>query len=150
MALSRRLLLITIVVAAFGCRSSNTIDQLAGTCTGGYLGNADPTAPLICVGISGSSATPLIDPIHVYTKGKNGAAVQIVWASSDTNADLHVAMKDPSQGCVKSVACPRKQACIAVVVENSAKGTQCEYELSNGGGKPMDPVIIVDGCCPSQ
>src|SRR4051794_1661902 len=142
MALSRRLLLIVIVISAFGCRSSDPNQVSVDTCTGGYLGNADPSAPLICVSTSGSAATPLIDPIHVYTKGKNGQAVQIRWASGDTNADLHISVKNPSQGCVKSIECPRKQACMATVVEAATKGMQCEYQISNGAGMPMDPIII--------
>ena len=147
MALSRKLLVIAIVIAAFGCSTSDPTSRFAGTCAGGYLGNADPAAPLVCVGVSGSGATPLIDPVHVYAKGKNGAATQVTWASSDPNADLHVSMKDPSQSCVKSIACPRKQACFATIVDTAAGGSQCEYQISNGGGKPMDPIIIIDTCC---
>jgi hypothetical protein len=150
MTLSRRLLFIAIIIGAFGCRSSDPTQTFVSTCTGGYHGNADPAAPLVCVSVDGSAATPLIDPVHVYTKGRNGSAAQIAWASADPKADLHVSMKDPSQGCVKSVACPRKQACFATIVENAAKGTQCEYQISNGGGTPMDPIIIVDGCCPGD
>jgi hypothetical protein len=150
MTLSRRLLLIAIVIGAFGCRSGDPTQTFVNTCTGGYLGNADASAPLICVSVNGSTATPLFDPIHVYAKGKNGKASRITWASPDPNADLHVSMKDPSQGCVKSIECPRKQACMATIVETAAKGTQCEYQISNGGGTPMDPIIIIDTCCASD
>jgi hypothetical protein len=142
------LVIAATVIAAFGCRTSNQTTILVDTCTGGYRGNADPSKPLVCVSVSGMSASPLIDPIHVYAKAKNGAATQIMWASADKNADLHITMTNPSQNCVKSVACPQKRSCVATIVETAPGGTQCEYQISNGtGGKPMDPIIIVDNCC---
>ena len=140
-----KLLVIAAVIAAFGCRTSDQTAQAAATCASGYLGNADPSRPLVCVNEDGS---PRIDPVHVYAKGKNGAATQIAWASSYRNADLHVTMTNPSQNCVKSVACPKKQACFATIVDTAPGGAQCEYQISNGtGGKPMDPIIIIDNCC---
>ncbi len=149
MALARKLpLLAILVVALFGCKSSDPNQQFVETCTGGYLGNRDLYAPLVCVSVSGSAATPLIDPVHVYPKGKHGKAAQIVWAASDPHADLHIAMKGNASGCVKEVHCPRKQACVATIVETAPGGTQCEYNLSNGGGQPVDPIIIIDSCCP--
>jgi hypothetical protein len=150
MVLLRRLSVLVILVAAFGCRSSNPNRGFVDQCAGTFHGNPNGYAPLVCVGVTGSTATPLIDPLHVYPHGKNGAAVKIVWASADPRADLHISMKNPSQNCVKSVRCPQKQACTATVVTNAAAGTQCEYELSNGSGRPMDPIIIVDTCCPDQ
>ena len=150
MILLRRLSVLVILVAAFGCKSSNPNRGFVDQCTGTFPGKPDRNAPLVCVGVSGSTATPLIDPLHVFPHGKNGAAVKIVWASSDPQAELHISMKNPSQNCVKSVACPQKQACTATVVSNAAGGTQCEYELSNGSGQPMDPIIIVDTCCADQ
>lgn len=142
--------LILATIAAFGCRTSNQMMLLVDTCKGGYLGNNDPSKPLVCVDVAGTSVTPLIDPVHVYAKGKNGAATQIMWASRDPNADLHISV-NPSQSCVKSVACPQKRACVATIVDTARGGTQCEYQISNGsGGKPMDPIIIIDTCCPDQ
>ena len=145
-----KLLLIAAVLAAFGCRTSNQTSELVATCTGGYLGNADPSKPLVCVNVSGTGATPLIDPVHVYAKTKNGAATQIAWATSDPNADLHVTVTNPSQNCVKSVACPQKKACFATIVENAPGGAQCEYQISNGSAKAADPIIIIDTCCADQ
>ena len=142
------LLVIAVLIAAFGCTTSDPTSQLVATCTGGYHGNSDPSKPLVCVDVSGMSATPLIDPVHVYAKTKNGAATQVAWASADPNADLHVSMTNPSQTCVKSIACPKKQACFATIVSTAAGRTQCEYQISNGtGGKPIDPIIIIDDCC---
>jgi hypothetical protein len=144
------LLVIATVVAAFGCRTSNQMTILADTCNGGYLGNSDPSKPLVCVDVSGTSAIPLIDPVHVYAKGRNGAAAQITWASHDPKADLHISL-NPSQNCVKSVACPQKRACVATIVDTAHGGTQCEYQISNGsGGRPIDPIIIIDTCCAAQ
>jgi len=145
-----KLLLIAAVLAAFGCQTSNQTTLAVETCSGGYLGNSDPAKPLVCVSTSGTSATPKIDPVHVYAKGKNGVATQITWASGDRNADLHVTMANPSQNCVKSVACPKKSACFATIVENAPAGAQCEYQISNGAGKAADPIIIIDTCCPEQ
>ena len=143
-----KFLVIAAVIAAFGCRTSDQTAQVAATCAGGYHGNSDPSRPLVCVSVDGMSATPLIDPIHVYAKGKNGAATQISWASADSRADLHVSMPNPSQNCVKAIACPKKQACFATIVDSAPGGAQCEYQISNGtGGKPMDPIIIIDNCC---
>ena len=68
MSLVRRLSVLTILIAAFGCLSSTPLQTSVNICQGGFLGNNDPTAPLVCVGVQGSSATPLIDPVHVYTK----------------------------------------------------------------------------------
>ncbi|HEX7192054.1 MAG TPA: hypothetical protein VF381_10850 [Thermoanaerobaculia bacterium] len=148
---SKLLVIATVTAAALGCSTSDTTSQFVATCTGGYLGNADRTRPLICVSVNGMSATPLIDPIHVYAKGRNGAATQIAWASPDRTADLHIAMTNPSQNCVKNIVCPRKQACFATIVDNAPAGAQCEYQISNGtGGKPMDPIIIIETCCADQ
>ena len=149
-SLTKLLAIAAVVLAAFGCRTGNQTTQLVETCTGGYHGNSDPSRPLVCVALSGGTATPLIDPVHVYGKGKNGAATQITWASADPNAELHVSMTNPSQNCVKSIACPQKQACIATIVDNAPGGAQCEYQISNGSGKPMDPIIIIDTCCADQ
>src|ERR1051326_6817450 len=102
-----------VVLAAFGCPAGNQTTLAAETCASGYLGNADPSRPLVCVDAAGTSATPKVDPVHVYAKTKNGAATQIAWASSDRNADLHVTMTNPAQNCVKSVACPEERACFA-------------------------------------
>lgn len=148
MALIRKLSVLVILVAAIGCKSADTTQQMIATCGGSFPGKASRYGPLNCIAVSGSTATPLIDPLYVYPHGRNGEAVKITWASSDPNADLHITMKDPSQGCVKSVACPRKQLCMATVVSTAKAGTQCEYLLSNGGGQPLDPIIIVDSCCP--
>jgi hypothetical protein len=140
--------LAVLTVAAFGCRTSDRSAQVAETCTGGYHGNDDRSNPLVCVSVSGMSAIPLIDPVHVYPKGKNGAAAQITWATADPKADLHVSMTNPSQNCVKDIVCPKKLACFATIVLNAPAGARCEYQISNGtGGKPMDPIIIVDTCC---
>jgi hypothetical protein len=144
---SIKLLLIAAVLAAFGCRTSNQTALAVGTCSSGYLGNADATRPLVCVDAGGTSATPKVDPVHVYAKGRNGAATQITWASPDRNADLHVTMASASQNCVKSVACPQKSACFATIVDNAPAGAQCEYQISNGSAKAADPIIIIDTCC---
>ena len=143
---SKLLVIAAVVVAAFGCRSSNQTTLSAETCASGYLGNADETRPLVCVGTSGTSAAPKVDPVHVYAKGRNGAATQITWASADPNADLHVAMGS-GQNCVKSVACPEKRACFATIVDNAPAGSKCEYQISNGSAKMADPIIIIDDCC---
>jgi len=143
--------LIVAVLTAFGCQTSNQTTLAVETCSGGYRGNSDPAKPLVCVSVRGTSATPLIDPVHVYAKGKNGDATQISWASADPNADLHVSMANPSQNCVKNIVCPKKLACFATIVEDAHAGAQCEYQISNGtGGKPMDPIIIIDTCCADQ
>lgn len=148
-SVSKLLVIIAVIVAtvaAFGCRTSDQTANAAATCTGGYHGNADPSKPLVCVNVSGMGATPLIDPVHAYAPGKNGVATQITWASADPKADLHISMTNPSQSCVKNLVCPKKQACFATIV--APGGTQCEYQISNGtGGKPMDPIIIIDTCC---
>ena len=145
-----KLLVIAAVFAAFGCRTSNQTTLAMENCAGGYLGNADATRPLVCVDANGTSPTPKVDPVHVYAKGRNGAATQITWASADRNADLHVTMS-PSQNCVKNVTCPEKKACFATIVDSAAAGTQCEYQISNGtGAKPTDPIIIIDTCCPDH
>jgi len=142
-SVSKVLVIIALMVVAFGCRTSDQTASVSATCAGGYLGNADPARPLVCVNADGS---PRIDPIHVYAKG-SGAAAQITWASADPKADLHVSMTNPSQNCVKTIVCPRKLACFATIVD-APGGTQCEYQISNGtGGKPMDPIIIIDTCC---
>jgi len=147
-SISKVLVIIVATLAAFGCRTSNQTATAAATCTGGYLGNADRSHPLVCVDVSGTAATPLIDPVHVYANGKSGVAAQITWASADPKADLHVSMTNPSQNCVKNIVCPKKQACFATVVDAARGGDRCEYQISNGtGGKPMDPIIIVDTCC---
>src|SRR5206468_6365657 len=132
----------------FGCRTSDQTAIVAATCASGYHGNDDRSKPLVCVDVSGMTATPLIDPVHVFGKGKSPVAAQITWASADPNADLHVAMTNPSQNCVKNIVCPRKQACFATVTDTAPPGAKCEYQISNGtGGKPMDPIIIIDTCC---
>ncbi len=137
-----------VVLAAFGCRTSNQTTLAAETCNSGYLGNADDTRPLVCVGTDGASAAPKVDPIHVYAKGRNGAATQITWASADPKADLHVSMTSQSQNCIKSITCPEKQACFATIVDSAPAGAQCEYQISNGtAAKPTDPIIIIDTCC---
>ena len=148
-SVSKLLVIAAVFVAAFGCRSSNETTLAAETCASGYLGNADATRPLVCVATSGTSAAPKVDPVHVYAKGRNGAATQITWASADPHADLHVTMS-PSQNCVKSVACPQKSACFATIVDNAPAGTHCEYQISNGSARPADPIIIVDSCCAEQ
>lgn len=145
-----KLLVLAAVIAAFGCRTSDQTATVVATCTGGYLGNADRSHPLVCVSVSGTSATPLIDPVHVYAKGKNGAATQISWASADPKADLHVSMTNPSQNCVKNIVCPKKLACFATIVDNAPAGAQCEYQISNGSAKATDPIIIIDTCCADQ
>jgi hypothetical protein len=146
-SVSKLLVIIVLTVVAFGCRTSDQTARVSATCTGGYLGNDDRSNPLICVSVSGTSATPLIDPVHVYAKGKSGVATQITWASADPKADLHVSMTNPSENCVKNIVCPKKLACFATIVDVPG-GTRCEYQISNGtGGKPMDPIIIVDTCC---
>ena len=147
-SVNKLLVIAAVVVAAFGCSTSDPTSLAASTCTGGYRGNSDRSKPLVCVDISGMSATPLIDPVHVYAKGKNGVATQISWASADPNADLHVSMTNPSQNCVKNIVCPKKKACFATIVDSAPARAQCEYQISNGtGGKPMDPIIIIDECC---
>jgi hypothetical protein len=143
-SISKLLVIAVVVVAALGCRTSNRTTLAADTCAGGYLGNADDTRPLVCVATAGMTA-PKIDPVHVYAKGRNGAATQITWASADRNADLHVTTS--STECVKSVSCPEKQACFATIVDSVPAGTHCEYQISNGSAKPTDPIIIVDTCC---
>ena len=141
------LVIAAAVLAAFGCRSSNPTTLSTETCNSGYLGNADATRPLVCVATSGSSAAPKVDPVHVYAKGRNGAATQITWASPDPKADLHVTMSS-TQNCVKNVTCPEKRACFAMIVDSAPAGAQCEYQISNGtAGKPADPIIIIDTCC---
>ncbi|HEY2092669.1 MAG TPA: hypothetical protein VGJ81_12320 [Thermoanaerobaculia bacterium] len=143
-----KLLVIAAIFAAAACRSSNQTVLSTETCTGGYLGNADDTRPLVCVNVNGTNAAPLVDPVHVYAKGRNGAATQITWASPDPKADLHVTMTGSSQNCIKSVACPDKRACFATVVDTAPPRTQCEYQISNGtSAKPADPIIIIDTCC---
>jgi hypothetical protein len=147
---SKLLVIAGVAVAVFGCSTSNPTTLSAETCAGGYLANADPSRPLVCVATSGTSATPKVDPIHVYAKGRNGAATQITWASADPNADLHVTMSS-AQNCVKNVVCPEKRACFATIVDSAPAGAQCEYQISNGAGaKPTDPIIIVDTCCGDQ
>ncbi|HEX3580372.1 MAG TPA: hypothetical protein VH087_01330 [Thermoanaerobaculia bacterium] len=142
------LLIAAVVLAAFGCRSSNPTTLSTETCTGGYLGNADATRPLVCVGTNGPSAMPKVDPVHVYAKGRNGVATQITWASPDPKADLHVTMASASQNCVKNVTCPEKRACFATIVDRAPAGAHCEYQISNGtSAKPADPIIIIDTCC---
>ena len=139
---------IVATIAAFGCRTSDPTETAAATCTGGYRGNSDRSKPLVCVDVSGMTATPLIDPVHVYGKGKSGVAAQITWASADANADLHVSMTNTSQNCVTNIVCPQKRACFATVLDTAPAGAQCQYQISNGtGGKPMDPIIIIDTCC---
>ena len=145
-----RLLMIATVFAAVGCRTSNQTTLAMETCSSGYLGNADATRPLVCVDSNGSSAMPKVDPVHVYAKGRNGAATQITWASADPKADLHVTMTSASQNCVKSVACPQKSACFATIVDSAPGRTQCAYQISNGSARPTDPIIIIDTCCPEQ
>src|ERR1043166_4375934 len=93
------LVIAAVVIAAFGCRTSNQTTLAMETCSGGYLGNADATRPLVCVDANGSNAAPKVDPVHVYAKGRNGAATQITWASADPKADLHVTMTSASQNC---------------------------------------------------
>ena len=141
------LVIAAAVLAAFGCRTSNQTTLAMESCSGGYLGNADATRPLVCVDASGPNAMPKVDPVHVYAKGRNGAATQITWASSDPKADLHGTMANASQNCVKSVACPQKSACFATIVDSAPAGSQCEYQISNGSAKPTDPIIIIDTCC---
>ena len=142
------LVIAAAVLATFGCRSSNPTTLSTETCSGGYLGNADATRPLVCVHVDGNNAAPKVDPVHVYAKGRNGVATQITWASPDTKADLHVTMTSASQNCVKNVTCPEKRACFATIVDSAPAGAQCEYQISNGtAGKPADPIIIVDNCC---
>src|SRR5437899_2998138 len=75
MVLLRRLSVLVILAAAFGCQSSNPNQGFVDQCVGTFHGNPNGYAPLVCVGVSGSTATPLIDPLHVYPHGKNGAAV---------------------------------------------------------------------------
>ena len=147
---SIKLLLIAAVLAAFGCRTSNQTTLAVETCSGGYLGNADATRPLVCVNASAQSAAPKVDPVHVYAKGRNGAATQITWASPDRNANLHATMTSASQTCVKSVTCPEKSACFATIVDSAPAGAQCEYQISNGSAKAADPIIIIDTCCADQ
>lgn len=147
-SLTKLLVIAAAVLATFGCRTSNPTTLSAETCTGGYLANADPSRPLVCVDTNGTSAAPKVDPVHVYAKGRNGAATQITWASPDRNADLHVTMTNAAQNCVKSVTCPEKRACFATIVDSAPAGAQCEYQISNGtGAKPADPIIIIDTCC---
>lgn len=141
------LVIAAVVLAAFGCRTSNPTMLAAETCNSGYLGNADDTRALVCVGTDGPNAAPKVDPVHVYAKGRNGAATQITWASADPNSDLHVTMS-PSQSCVKSVTCPEKHACFATIADSAPAGAHCEYQISNGtAAKPADPIIIIDTCC---
>ena len=148
---TKLLVIAAVMIAAFGCRTADKTTLVVETCSGGFRGNSDRSMPLVCVDVSGMSAMPLIDPVHVYAKGKNGAATQITWASSDPHADLHISMTNSSQNCVKSIACPKKKACFATIVDNAPAGAQCEYQISNGsGGKPLDPIIIIDTCCADQ
>jgi hypothetical protein len=147
-SVSRLLVIATVVLAAFGCRTSNRTTVAVDTCTGGYLGNVDATNRLVCVGTNGTNATPGYEYIHVYAKGRNGAPTQIAWASPDRNADLHIPMTGELQNCVKSIACPEKHACFATVLDTAPAGTRCEYQISNGtAARPTDPIIIIDTCC---
>lgn len=134
------------IALLFGCRSARTTSD---PCSGGGPGNPDPNSPIVCVAIQNGLATPLIDPVHVYNKGKGGGSTNIHWKTAEKNADLQVQMTDTNQTCVKSVNCDHNgNNCVAIINKSATPGSSCSYQVwVDGVTRPADPIIIIDPCC---
>ena len=104
------------------------------------------TGPIVAVTVTGSAPNQTLtinpDPVHGAKHQVGGGAVTIRWCTPNGNT-LTIT---PTGSCITGLSCSGGQ-CTATMNNSAAGGTQCKY-TANVDGISVDPVIVVDECCP--